>query len=168
MPNRYYVQQWVGYENGAILVGQQDGQAMKAYPSLSMVKTGTGIQLSWTQIDLTGANASVAGTSSAGVNLDLIYYNSQTYNTTKGVGSYSWANFTFTTQFGNAWWSYLTNLTKSSGLTLNTDYTLAWSPLPMKLQNQPNSNPVKITFTVKNVSSIIYGRATMQMSVQVS
>jgi hypothetical protein len=38
----------------------------------------------------------------------------------------------------------------------------------MKLQNQPNSNPVKITFTVKNVSSIIYGKATMQMTVQVS
>jgi len=170
MPDRYYVQQWVGYENGAILIGQQDGQAMKAYPSLSITKTGGQIQLSWTQVDLTGSNASIAGTGNAGVNLDLIYYNSQTYNTTKSVASssYSWVNFTFTTQFGNAWWSYLTNITKSSGLVINTDYTLTWSPLPMKLQNQPNSNPVKITLTVKSVSSIVYGKATMQMSVQVS
>lgn len=167
MPNRYYVQQWVGYENGALLVGQQDGQAMKAYPSLSIVKTeGGAIQLAWTQIDLTGANATIAGTGNAGVNLDLIYYNSQTYNTTK-VNSYGWVNFTFTTQFGSAWWSYLTNITKGSGLS-PTDYALAWTPLPMKLQNQPNSNPIQIKLTVKNVSFMVYSKATMQMSIQVS
>jgi hypothetical protein len=166
MPNRYYVQQWVGYENGAILIGQQDGQAMKAYPSLEIDKTeGGSIQLAWTQVDLTGANASLAGTGNAGVNMDLIYYNSQTYNTTKGADGYGWVNFTFTTQFGTAWWSYLTNVTKS---LLSSDYTLTWTPLPIKLQNQPNSNPVIIKLTVKHVSSIEYGKATMQMSIQVS
>ncbi len=31
-PNRYYVQQWVAYENGGILVKQDDGQVFRALP----------------------------------------------------------------------------------------------------------------------------------------
>jgi hypothetical protein len=33
-PNRYYVGQWLAYENGAMIVKQDTGEAMKASPSL--------------------------------------------------------------------------------------------------------------------------------------
>ena len=80
-PNRYYVQQWYTYENGSLLIYQQDGTAIRASPSLSFQLNGDGtINLQFDQVDFIGKNSTVGGQGSAGVIIDLIYHDSQTYD----------------------------------------------------------------------------------------
>lgn len=168
-PNRYYVQQWVGYENGAILVKQLDGQAMRAYPSIDLQKPNLNspITMAWTQVDMVGPNASVAGTGMAGINLDLIYFNSQTYNNGT-IGTDQVRNNTITisliTQYGPAWYSYLNSYLKTNGNNLinNTDYRLSVPTQAM------SDGPWTLTLKVFNVSYFTLNKALMQMTLQVS
>ena len=83
-PNRYYVGQWLAYENGALIVKQDAGEAMKATPSLKMTKAGGVFNIVFTQIDISGTNSTMAGTGVAGVNINLIYLDTQKY--TEPVG----------------------------------------------------------------------------------
>jgi hypothetical protein len=83
-PNRYYVGQWLAYENGAMIVKQDVGEAMKATPSLEITKAGGVFNIVFTQIDIVGTNSSMVGTGVAGVNINLIYLDTQKY--TEPVG----------------------------------------------------------------------------------
>ncbi len=81
-PNRYYAQQIVTYENGAIVIRQDDGQIVKAYPSLELTKPSVSspwVNLSFVQVDFVGKTSNQAGTSNVGLNIDLIYLDAQTY-----------------------------------------------------------------------------------------
>lgn len=176
-PNRYYVQQWVAYENGAILIKQTDGQAMRAFPSIDLAKptVNSAITMSFTQIDLTGTNGSVSGTGTAGINIDLIYFDTQVYNngTVSGNLRNNSITITFVTQYGTAWYNYLNGYLTTPGNNLmnktqnptNPDYYLS-KPTPTKVTKPTDSQ----TFTLKvyHVSYFTYNRAIMQMTVQVS
>jgi hypothetical protein len=83
-PNRYYVGQWLAYENGALIVKQDAGQAMKATPSLEITKSGGVFNIVFTQIDITGTNSTMAGTGVAGVNINLIYLDTEKYTEPTG------------------------------------------------------------------------------------
>lgn len=78
-PNRYYVGQWLAYENGALIVKQDVGEAMKASPSLEVTKSGSTFNVEFTQIDIVGTNSTMSGNGVAGVNINLIYLDSQKY-----------------------------------------------------------------------------------------
>ena len=78
-PNRYYVGQWLAYENGALIVKQDAGEAMKATPSLEITKSGGLFNIVFTQIDISGTNSTMAGTGVAGVNINLIYLDTEKY-----------------------------------------------------------------------------------------
>ena len=86
-PNRYYVGQWLAYENGALIVKQDTGQAMKASPSLEVTKSGNSFNVVFTQIDIYGINSTMAGTGVAGVNINLIYLDMQPYTPHWGSGA---------------------------------------------------------------------------------
>lgn len=86
-PNRYYVGQWLAYENGALIVKQDTGEAMKATPSLEITKSGNSFNVVFTQIDIVGTNSTMAGTGVAGVNLNLIYLDTQKYSPHWGSGT---------------------------------------------------------------------------------
>ncbi len=86
-PNRYYVGQWLAYENGALIVKQDAGQTMKATPSLEITKSGNVFNVAFTQIDIIGTNSTMAGTGVAGVNINLIYLDTQTYTPHWGSGT---------------------------------------------------------------------------------
>lgn len=171
-PNRYYVQQWIAYENGAIMVKQLDGQATRAYPSLELSKPSptSPITMSWTQVDMVGPNASVAGTGTAGINLDLIYFDSQTYNNGSAGGekvNNNTITISFNTQYAPAWWTYLNGYLRTNGNNLIniTDYVL--SPVGKPAPTDPMKSQT-ITLTIHHVSYFTYNKASMQMTIQVS
>jgi hypothetical protein len=83
-PNRYYVGQWLAYENGALIVKQDVGETMKAPPSLEITKSGGNFNIVFTQIDVYGTNSTMAGTGVAGVNINLIYLDTQKYTEPSG------------------------------------------------------------------------------------
>ena len=164
-PNRYYVQQWVTYENGAILIRQTDGQTMRAYPSIELDKpTPTSrINMSFEQVDFVGKNSSAAGTSNAGLNIDVIYLDSQTYangNITGNPNVKTPVVLIFKTLNGQAWYNYLFQYlhTADNNLVNNTDYVL--SPYSASTQT--------VKLVINNVSYFTYSRAITQISIEVS
>jgi hypothetical protein len=160
-PNRYYVQQWLAYENGALIIKQEDGQVMRAFPSLSLDHVGSpssySVNVNWTQIDFVGSNATVAGTGTAGLNLDLFYLDQQIYSSHAGNGSSQKmvVTMTITTNYGNAWWQYLTDTVTSSNLVNHTDYQLTHD---LKYS--------MITLKLMTVGSLTYNRAFVDVTVQ--
>jgi hypothetical protein len=160
-PNRYYVQQWLAYENGALIVKQEDGQVMRAFPSLSLDPVGSGaarsINVNWTQIDFVGKNATTAGTGTAGLNLDLVYLDQQIYSSHASDGSKlnMGVYLNITSSYGKAWWQYLSDTVSSSSLTNNTDYTLSH-----------NAAYTVISLHLLTVGSLTYNRAYVDITVQ--
>jgi len=156
-PNRYYVEQWIAYENGAILLRQTDGQTVRAYPNLDITKTSTSVNVAFTQIDLIGAAQSLTGADSVGFSLDLIYIDAQTY--TVG-GDHTW-KLTMTTTYPQAWMKYLNETLAEEGLVSGTDYTLIG---PTVLA----SGASIIGLTLNGCGQVTYNRAYVSMSLLTS
>jgi len=156
-PNRYYVQQWVGYENGAMIVKQQDGQILRAWPSIQVEKIGSSINIRFTQIDFIGTNASVGGTGTVGLNLNMVYIDSQTYSfdSTSGMD----VNITFRTRYWDAWQQFLDDTCLKAGLTHLLDYDIE--------TQQVNENVKTVTLYINNAGTMIYNRAFVGVSVQI-
>jgi len=133
-PNRYYVQQWYTYENGALLVYQLDGMAMRASPSLSFVKNNNLVSVNFDQIDIIGTNSSVGGQGSGGIVLDLISQESRTYEVrTSGSPSSTSGQLeiVFTTRYNTTWCNFLneTAQAQGAGLIWGTDYLIQQTEL---------------------------------------
>jgi hypothetical protein len=160
-PNRYYVQQWVTYENGAILIRQQDGQAMRAFPSLELSKPSptSDVNMSFTQVDFVGKNSTNVGTGSAGLNIDVIYMDSQMYAIAESAGNKLPVDLVFRTLNGVAWFKYLDQYLKTTGNNLvnNTDYVLTHS-----------ADYRTVSLRVFNVSYFTLNREITELSVQTS
>lgn len=118
-PNRYYVGQWLAYENGALIVKQDQGEAMKATPSLKLTNLNNTINIGFTQIDIQGINSTMAGTGIAGVNINLIYLDTETYALNQNS-----IVFKFTTVYNSSLVNFLNSTAKSANLVYNSNYTL--------------------------------------------
>ncbi len=155
-PNRYYVQQWVAYENGAIIVKQLDGQIIRGTPSLLVEKTAATslLNVSWTQIAFIGVNSSLVGTSTAGINIDMIYLDSQIYdNGTDGMN----VTMTFKTLYGEAWYNYLTSYLSGVTNIQSDDYWVTH-----------DSNYETINLRLNNTGFFNYNKAILQMTVNLA
>jgi hypothetical protein len=97
MYNRYFVQQRIIYENGAVLVYQLDGQFVGVSPHFIIDNRSEYIEISLSQITLFGSGSS-SGVSTEGAQTRLINTESERY----------------------------TNLSTDFNITLNTNYEVAW------------------------------------------
>jgi len=149
-PNRYFEQQWVQYENGAILIKQVDGQTMRAIPSIE-VTGGDRLSLSFTQIDLLGTSSTVAGAGSVGVNINLEYLDVQTYDISDTDHNIT---ITFTTTYGEAWHNFLNNICIEEGI----DYSLS---------DLTGDEVQEIEWTLYNCGTLHYNRAYLTIGVEV-
>ena len=104
-------------------------------------------------VDFIGRNTSIAGTSSAGVNLDLIYLDQQLYTVNA-----SGITLDFRTLNGKAWYNYLNDYIRGIGtMENNTDYKLTYT-----------SNYATVTLKLYNVSFFNFNRAITQVTLQMS
>lgn len=154
-PNRYYVQQWLGYENGAIIVKQEDGQTMRAYPNLDVTKDGGVVNIAFTQIDIIGLDQSLTGSDTVGFSLDLIYIDAQTY-TVSGDGTW---RMSINTTYGAAWWRYFNDIMGAAGLVAGVDYVLTPSA-----QLEASDDIVQISLTLNDCGAVTYNRAYVRMT----
>ena len=114
-PNRYYVGQWLAYENGALIVKQDTGEAMKATPSFEVTKSNGNFNVLFTQVDIIGTNSTMAGTGVAGVNLNLIYLDTQKYTTIVGSSAnHNTTVFKFNTVYNVAMMAFMNQTMKSA------------------------------------------------------
>ena len=154
-PNRYYVQQWLAYENGAIIMKQEDGQTLLAYPGLSFTKSGDSVNVQFTQIDLVGQGMTISGSHSIGLNVEMYYAGTQTYNING-----NWV-LTLTTEYGQAWETYLKEMLGRQGMVGGEAEGNHY------LMPEPTTNDkgvTTITLTVYNVSTLTLDQATVSMT----
>ncbi|MBN1110403.1 MAG: hypothetical protein JXA45_06565 [Methanomassiliicoccales archaeon] len=127
-PNRYYVQQWYAYENGALLIYQEDGMAVRASPSISFVLNSDGsINLQFDQVDIIGGDNSIGGQGSGGANIDLLYHSSQTYYVCGATpGENGEVTMVFKTRYYNAWDNFIQETADEAGLVegVGQDFSL--------------------------------------------
>src|SRR5437867_3183425 len=69
--NRYFPQQAVAYENGALIRWQLDGQVVKGEPSFQVLVASTSVRVDFTLVQLFGSGG-VAGTTAEGLQSRLI------------------------------------------------------------------------------------------------
>lgn len=160
-PNRYYVQQWLAYENGAIILRQEDGQSIRAYPNLDISKDNHTLNVAFTQVDLIGNAQSLTGSDTVGFSLDLIYIDSQKYSIGAENGTFC---LRFNTTYGNAWYGYFSQLCRSNGLVNDTDYVLT-APTPVA---GSTNGLTTLTLTLKNCNELYYNRAYVSMTMLTS
>ncbi len=152
MPNRYFVQQTIIYENGAIIVNQSDGEVVRASPDFKLETQAGNLTMILTQISIQGNNQSVAGFGTRGLNTNLIYCDFQEYSNKTNSEVTGAVTLTITSPYGQAWEKFMTAYLsqKAPGL-----YTLTTT----------ESNGVyTVTATIQSVSSIINNHAYVEVS----
>ena len=167
-PNRYYVGQWLAYENGALIVKQDQGEAMKAGPSLELTKSGTAVNVEFTQVDIVGTNSTMVGTGVAGVNINLIYLDTQKYspNWDANGASKNTTVFNFNTVYNVALMDFMnktikaaTPLNSPTPMVAGTDYRLTDTKLPNKSH--------MVTLQIINTGTLTLSRAFVQVDINV-
>lgn len=155
-PNRYFEQQWVQYENGAIIIKQIDGQTIRAKPSIEVSKVGDKVDLSFTQIDFLGTNSTVAGAGSVGLNINLVYLDIQNYE----ISGDNSIEIVFTTMYAPAWYDFLETLCIDAALN-ESDYDIDIS------EPSGNTDVQTITWVLHNCGNLNYNKAFVMIGVQV-
>ncbi len=147
-PNRYYVKQWVTYENGAILVRQEDGQAMRAIPNLQLERLDDAgnWSLTITQVDLMGTNGTLAGLTTVGANIDLLYLDQREYDLDENEA----VRLVIRTNNAEAWFTYLYSYLENE--TQYDSYTIA-------------AGDGWVDLTLNNINELDYFRAYVEVKV---
>jgi len=153
-PNRYYVQQWLAYENGAIIVKQEDGQTMRAYPNLEFTLIDGKVNVRFTQVDLIGKAQSLSGSDSVGLNLNLVYVDMQSFTVKEGT---SWV-LELDTAYASAWERYFDEALGGLGLSEGDDYDIDVGTPDQK------TGVSTVTLTVQDVTALAYDHAIVSMA----
>jgi len=166
-PNRYYVQQWYTYENGAILIYQQDGVALRASPSLVFMKNAEDgpVSVQFDQIDIIGTNTSIGGQGNGGVVIDLIYHDSQTYNICSEEGADDgWLTLQFKTRYYTTWLNIIDDSANASSVKLvkGVDYNVEVSG-PLTDEYRPF---YLITLQIFDVDEFTHNRGYVTMELE--
>jgi len=163
-PNRYFVEQHLAYENGAIIVNQTDGEFVIAGPQFSVRNLGSAanpmrvVQL--TQITMLGNNVTIGGTGSKGINAELMYAGTNAYTNNAG----STLTIQIFTKHGYAWYNYfLSRLNGTAGMTLGDGFNMS-EPVLYSFTQQ-TKNYYALTLTIDDVTILDHTRATIKVSI---
>ena len=160
-PNRYYVEQSVIYEAGALIINQSDGEFIISGIGISIIDFGGSRVVQMTQVSLVGLNKTVGGVGAKVVNADLLYASTMEYESATDEN----ITFTITTKHGNAWANYFRKALNatSADLTHGDDFVV---PDPTKYDFPGTVNDYYIvTVTIKDVSEFHHTRASVQLTV---
>ena len=163
-PNRYFVEQKIVYEAGAVILNQSDGEFILAGPQFSIKNAGLISDPNWivklTQVSVEGTNKTIGGTGSKGVSAELQFANTVSYqnNFTNDSDDLS---ITITSKHGIAWKNYFARILESAGLVNNTDFVIE-ATLHTTGSYQ---GFYTVTLTIENVKVFDHTRALVTLSV---
>lgn len=163
-PNRYFVEQHLVYENGAVIVNQTDGEFVIAGPQFLVKNMGTAASpmrvVMLTQISMFGSNVTIGGTGSKGINAELLYAGTTAY--TNSVGSD--LTIQIFTKHGWAWYNYFMNrLNGTADMTLGNGFTMD-EPVLYSFAQQ-SRNYYSLTITIENVTTLDHTRAAVAIAI---
>lgn len=162
-PNRYFVEQHIIYENGAVILNQTDGEFVIAGPQFLVKNLGTtgtpNRVLQITQVSLQGSNVTIGGTGSKGVSAKLQFADTKTYQNSAGP-SFS---ITFTSNHGKAWERFFNStLNGTAGMTYGNGYTIHATLHPF---DDKTLNYYTVIVTIESVMTVDYTRATVALTI---
>lgn len=164
-PNRYYVTQWYAYENGAVMLYQKDGMVMRATPSIVFEPNDDGtVNVQFDQVDIISNNESISGEGVAGITIDLIYHDSQTYSVTDTTGTdgNGTLTLTFTTRYVDVWMDFINDTADEAGLVAGTNYVLTSTELAYD-----EYRPIyTVTLTINDVNEFTHNRAYVSLGLE--
>ena len=163
-PNRYFVEQRLIYENGAVILNQTDGEFIIAGPQFLVKNLGTTVTpnrvLQITQVSLQGSNVTIGGTGSKGVSAKLQFADTKTYNNSAGP------SFTiiFNSNHGKAWERFFNStLDGTAGMTKGHGYNIT------AVLNTPFAdktlNYYTVIVTIDRVMTVDYTKATVALTI---
>ena len=154
--NRYYVQQVISYENGAIVLNQTKGEIILSGISVRIVNYSDSIMMSVTQISLTGLNKTVGGFGTKGVSTSLQFASYQKYvNASKATMS-----MTIITKYGTAWQKYFTDLRSLS----NTGIPISNWNIRMSSFVVDTQTYYTVIMSITGINSLEYTKASVSMT----
>ncbi|UCC92413.1 MAG: hypothetical protein JSW25_06995, partial [Thermoplasmata archaeon] len=118
--NRYYVNQEIAYENGAIILDQGEGEVLRIGPQLTVEKFGPVVKVDWVFITISGIETSIQGTSTILFQTQLVTYTSASHL----FPDPDWLNLTMITEYTTAWSRFFNNTLIEAGMTPVTDFNL--------------------------------------------
>jgi len=165
-PNRYYVEQYLIYEAGAVILNQTDGEFIISGPQFSVSDVSGSRVVKLTQVSLYGPNKTVGGTGTKSINAEMMYADTTTFRADAGAD----LTISILTPHGTAWESYFNRALNSSlaGLTwtsnpLTTDYSISSDAYPYVYYGRTISYYV-VTIQIMDVHVFDHTHATIQMS----
>jgi hypothetical protein len=157
-PNRYFVEQTLVYECGAIIVNQTDGEMIKSGIQLSVSSFSGDSVLKLTQISLVGTNKTIGGVGSKGVSADLLYAASSEYKSSAG----SSVTITILTEHGTAWEKYFNRTLSEDSLERGSDFTI--TNTKQDFTGWINDYYV-VVVTILNINVFYHTHATVQIGI---
>jgi hypothetical protein len=162
-PNRYFVDQHLVYENGAVILNQTDGEFVIAGPQFlvkNMGSTGTPNRvLQITQVSLQGSNVTIGGTGSKGVSAKLQFADTKTYSNSAGP-SFS---ITFNSNHGKAWERFFNStLNGTAGMTYGNGYNIT---AVLHTDGDKTRDYYTVTVTIDSVMTVDYTKATVALTI---
>jgi len=163
-PNRYYVEQRIVYENGAVIVNQTDGEFIVAGPQFIVKNLGSSAAparvVMITQITMQGSNVTIGGTGSKGVNAELLYSGTTAYGNDNG----SSLTMQLFTKHGWAWYNYfLSRLNNTADMTNGAGFSMA-EPILHSFPDRTR-NYYTLQITIEDVVLLDHTRATMEVTI---
>jgi len=162
-PNRYYVEEHLIYENGAVILNQSDGEFVIAGAQFAVKNVGTtgapSRVVMMTQVSMQGDNKTVGGTGSKGVNADITYASTTVYDNEDK----STLTITMTTQHGVAWENFfLRSLNETANMTLGHGFNLTRTEYHFS-NNLLNFSI--LTVTIDFVSTLDFTKAYVKIAI---
>ena len=164
-PNRYFVEQRLIYEAGAVILNQSDGEFILAGPQLLVKNAGLvgspNLVIKMTQVSLEGTNKTIGGTGSKGVTAELQFANTVSYQNNFSDNSDD-IQINIMSKHGVAWMNYFDHSLDGAGLVYDSDYhiTSAFHPMPNELDDY-----YSVTITIHHVKVFDHTRAMVTLSV---
>jgi hypothetical protein len=166
-PNRYYVEQYLIYESGAVILNQTEGEFIISGPQFSVSEVSGDRVVKLTQVSLLGGNKTVGGTGTKLVNAEMMFAGTTTFDANTG----SDLTISIVTLHATAWESYFNNALNSSlaGLVwtsnpLTTDFSVTKEAYPYVHLGRTIQYHV-LTVTINDVHVFEHTLATVQLAI---
>lgn len=165
-PNRYYVEQRLIYESGAVILNQTEGEFVVSGPQFSVSEVSGDRVVKLTQLSMLGPNKTVGGTGTKLVNAQMMFSGTTALTSQNGAP----LTISILTLHGTAWETYFNGALNTSlaGLTwtdnpVTTDFSVSKEAYPYDYFGRTISYFV-VTITINSVNVFDYTHATVQMS----
>lgn len=161
-PNRYYVEQYLVYEAGAVILNQTDGEFIISGPQFSVSDVSGSRVVKLTQVSLYGPNKTIGGTGTKSINAEMMYADTNSLRSASG----SSITITIFTMHGTAWASYFNRALNSSlaGLDYTTDYSVSTQYDDTYTYLGRAVGCYLVTVVINDVNVFDHTHATIQMS----